>query len=251
MSWSRKDVHLRGVSARVPGRTHPMVVPSRPPVPRGTAPVRLPGVTGASPAVIEDRFRHLVMIAAIDDSGSTYGFHGTDPRGVRYAAAHSVIDWMRRHGGGHAGVIHWGTDAPARFALAPVPVNRKARQLRRALGRRPQLGGTIPATALHRAADLLPPLGPGDVPAILLITDGLERGPGMGEALAAVPPGSVHLVTVGDCPDQEDDWHELPLASATRLTSFADKAAVAWECGAIVARALGLQLRPLPLRSTP
>ncbi|OEJ56980.1 hypothetical protein BGM19_02040 [Streptomyces agglomeratus] len=42
-------------------------------------------MTGASPAVIEDRFRHLVMILAIDDSGSTYGFYGTDPRGVRYA----------------------------------------------------------------------------------------------------------------------------------------------------------------------
>ena len=83
---------------------------------------------------------------------------GTDPHGARNAACLSVVDLMRRHGGGRAGVVHWGQTAPADLALAPMPVRRG--RLRRTLAIQPMLGGTNPAAALARVRELVPAASP-------------------------------------------------------------------------------------------
>jgi hypothetical protein len=239
---------MHGVSAaRVHGRTH--LLPALPKhIAKTEAPVRLPGVTGATPAAIENAFRHLTVILAIDDSGSTQPPHGTDPHAVRYAASRSVIQWMRRQGGGRCGVLHWGSTAPAPLAVGPVPVNRRMRTLHRALDQRPNLGSTVPAAALRRAARMLPRPAPGDVQAVLLISDGEAPGEGLEEPLAGLPEHAVHLMLVGDGHGdgaRHRGWEVLPFASVTRLPAF-DNQALAWQAGSVLASALGLRMRPLP-----
>ncbi|MEU6071368.1 VWA domain-containing protein [Streptomyces sp. NPDC047082] len=240
-AWTR-TIRLRGISARVEGRPLPLSASPTPPSLSEAAPVRLPGVTGATPAAISDAFRHLTVIIAIDDSGSTQPPHGTDPYAVRYAAAHAVTKWMRRQGGGQIGVVHWGSTAPARLAVGPVPVNRRMRTLRRALNQRPNLGWTVPAAALRRAARLLPAPAPDQTQVVLILTDAEDCGDGLAEAIGLLPEHAVHVLIVGDG-TQDADWEALPFASITRLPSF-DNQALALSCGAVLAGALGLRLRP-------
>src|SRR5580658_5017423 len=83
---------------------------------RQDRPVWLPGLVGAPQNVIDQRVANLDLIFAIDDSASVHGPDGTDPGGARNAACLSVIELMHRHGGGRAGVIHWGDTAPANLA---------------------------------------------------------------------------------------------------------------------------------------
>lgn len=180
------------------------------------------------------------MILAIDDSGST---RSTDPYAVRYAAAHAVIEWMRRQGGGQAGVVHWGSTAPARLAVGPVAVNRRMHTLRRALSKRPVLGWTVPAAALRRAARMLPAPAPDETEAVVVLTDAEDCGEGLAEALGLLPERAVHVLIVGDS-DEDAGWEALPFASITRLPSF-DNQALALACGSVLAKALGLRLRPL------
>ncbi|MFF1657770.1 VWA domain-containing protein [Streptomyces sp. NPDC058255] len=182
----------------------------------------------------------MTVIIAVDDSGST---SGTDPYAVRYAAARAVIEWMRRQGGGQAGVVHWGSTAPARLAVRPVSVNRKMRTLRRALSQRPNLGWTVPAVALQRAARMLPTPAPDELQAVLLVTDAEDCGEGLAEALGLLTERAVHVLIVGDG-DQDAGWEALPFASITRLPSFNNQA-LALACGSVLAGALGLRLRPL------
>jgi hypothetical protein len=238
---------LRGLAASVAGPVHSVPQP-RVPAPQPAPVVRLPNLVGASPEVIADRLRSLVVLFAPDGSGSMQPLHGTDPHGARYAACHAVLDLMRRHGGGRAGVVHWGDAAPPELALAPVLVRRRRRQLEHALAIRPQLGGTDPAVALARVRQLVPVIAPGETLAVLLLTDGQDRGPSLEQELEALPAGTVHLVLVdpsGNCWGQEAAWRALPWGSFTRLDSF-DPQRVAVASGAALGRAIGLELSALP-----
>lgn len=210
---------------------------------RQDRPVRLPGLAGAPRYVIRQRIANLDVIFAIDDSASVHGPDGTDPRGARNAACLSVIDLMQRHGGGRAGVVHWGDTAPASLALPPVAVAR--RQLQRALRLQPVLGGTQPAVALARVNRLVQGSGSGRTLAVLLLTDGQDLGAELEQALGQLPVHSVHLILVdpsGDCWGQEAAWLELPWGSFTRLENLSDRKRLAWESGAVIARSIGLKL---------
>jgi von Willebrand factor type A domain len=214
-------------------------------------PVQLPDLAGASPLVIRQLVDGLVVVFAIDGSASVHGPDGTDPYGTRNVACLSVVDLMRRYGAGRAGVVHWGSTAPADLALAPVAVHRA--RLRRALNMQPRLGGTNPAAALARVRQLVPMLGPGQTLVVLLLTDGQTLGNGLAEELALLPVGCVHLLLVdpsGDCYGQEAAWQALPWGSFTCLANLRDPRRVAWESGDVLARSIGLEL-PGPAPSRP
>jgi hypothetical protein len=240
-------VHLaRGADLRAsrPVLTRVELVTTRPGQ-RRAQPVRLADLTGAAGPVIRQRLAGLVVMFAIDGSGSVHGPDGTDPHGARNAACLSVIDLMGRHGGGRAGVVHWGQTAPADLAVAPRPV--RSRRLRRALSLQPALGGTNPAVALARVRQLIPALGPGQMLVVLMLTDGQDLGMGLDQELAQLPAGCVHLLLVdpsGDCYGEESSWRALPWGSFTRLENLRDPRRVAWESGAVLARSIGLDLPP-------
>jgi hypothetical protein len=239
---------VRGVDLRVAGPplTRPGPAGAGSGHRRQAQPVHLPDLAGASPETIRQRVAGLVVMFAIDGSGSVHGPGGTDPAGARNAACLSVVDLMRRHGGGRAGAVHWGQMAPADLALAPMPVRRE--RLRRALSLQPMLGGTEPAAGLARVRELVPALSPGQTLAVLILTDGQDLGAGLEHELAQLPPRSVHLLLVdpsGDCYGQEAAWRALPWGSFTRLENLRDHTRVAWESGAIVARSIGLRLPDL------
>jgi len=206
-------------------------------------PTRLPDLTGAPPAVQRRLVGSLVVMFAIDGSGSVHGPGGTDPYGTRNAACLSVVDLMQRYGGGRAGVVHWGKTAPEDLALPPMPV--RSGRLRRVLAMQPMLGGTNPAAALARVRRLVPAVSPGQTLVVLLLTDGQDLGDGLTGQLAQLPPASVHLLLVdpsGNCFGQETAWRALPWGSLTRLANLHDPQRVAWESGAVIARCIGLDL---------
>jgi hypothetical protein len=199
--------------------------------------------------VIYQRVASLDVIFAIDDSTSVHGPDGTDPGGARNAACLSVIDLMKRHGGGRAGVVHWGDTAPTGLALAPMPVHRW--RLQQGLRLQPVLGGTQPAVALDRVGKLIQGTGSSRTLAVLLLTDGQDLGVGLEQALEQLPIRSVHLLLVdpsGDCWGQEAAWRRLPWGSFARLGDLSDRERVACESGAIIARSIGLKL---PQRTSP
>lgn len=238
---------IRGVALRALGPllTRPDLVATRPTTAEAE-PVRLPDLAGATRAVICQLIDSLVVMFAIDGSRSVHGAGGTDPYGTRNAACLSLVDLMRRYGGGRAGVVHWGQTAPADLAWAPMPVRRG--RLWRALCLQPMLGGTNPAAALARVRELVPAASPGQTLVVLLLTDGQHLGHGLERELAQLPAHSVHLLLVdpsGDCDGQEGAWRALPWGSLTRLQSPRDHARVAWESGMVLARSIGLEL-PLP-----
>jgi hypothetical protein len=236
---------VRGVDLAVPG-----TIPARPDTAAAgpghqheARPVRLPGLAGAPRIVIRQRVANLDVVFAVDDSESVHGPDGTDPGGARNAACLSVVDLMRRYGGGRAGVVHWGDTAPASMTLPPLPVHLG--RLRRGLGFQPVLGGTQPAVALARVHKLIERTSSGRTLAVLLITDGQDLGAGLEQALGQLPDRSVHLILVdpsGDCWGQQAAWQELPWASFTRLENLSDRRRLAWECGTVIARSIGLKL---------
>jgi hypothetical protein len=234
---------IRGVDLRTSSR-----ILVRPPLAAAqmqsqALPTRLPDLTGAPPAVQRQLVDSLVVMFAIDGSGSVHGPHGTDPYGARNAACRSVVDLMHRYGGGRAGVVHWGQRAPADLALPPMPV--RSGRLRRGLAMQPMLGGTNPAAALARVHQLVPMVSAGQTLVVLLLTDGQDLGDGLAGQLAQLPPASVHLLLVdpsGNCYGRETAWHTLPWGSFTRLADLHDPQRVAWESGAVIARSIGLDL---------
>jgi len=241
---------VRGVNivANGPLLTRPRLAP-QPGHRRLVQPVRLPDLAGPSRAIIRQRIARTVVIFAVDGSVSVHGPGGTDPDGARNAACLSVLDLMRRHGGGRAGVVHWGETAPTDLALAPMPVHR--RRLERALSLQPMLGGTNPAAALARVRQLIPPIGADQTLAVLLLTDGQDLGDGLEHELAQLTARSVHLILAdpsGDCFGQQAAWQALPWGSFTRLENLRDHRRVAWESGAVLARSIGLEL-PHPARA--
>lgn len=211
--------------------------------PRQVRPPRLPDFVGLPEPIIRQRIARTVVVFTIDGSGSVHGPAGTDPEGARNAACLAVLDLMRRHGGGRAGVVHWGETAPADLALAPVPVGKRG--LKRAVSLQPMLGGTNPAAALARVRQVIPPLGASQTLAVLLLTDGQDLGEGLEPELAQLPARSVHVILVdpsGDCFGHEAAWRALPWGSFTRLENLRDHKRVAWESGAVLARSIGLKL---------
>jgi hypothetical protein len=231
----------RGIELTAPGLLPTWPQPSA--RPGRQWPLRLPGLAGAPPNVTRQRVANLDVIFAIDESGSVHGPDGTDPQGARNAACLSVVDLMQRHGGGRAGVVHWGSTAPASLALAPMPVYH--RRLQRGLRIQPKLGGTRPEVALARVRKLIRGNSSGRTLAVLLITDGQNLGTGLDQALKQLPARSVHLILVdpsGDCWGQEAAWRELPWGSFSRLESLSHHKRMAWESGTVIARSIGLRL---------
>lgn len=237
----------RRLTALRPGRRHR---PAPPAPERSTrfVPVRLtlpPDVGKGELALI---WRNTDVVFDVDDSGSMYGTYG-DERGVRYAAARSIVDFMVRAGGGRAGVVHWGSSAPAELALPPVDVRRRRRRLERALTIPDTLGGTNVLTGLTRTRELLAGVDPGRHQEVLVLTDGLEDiGPQLLPAIAALHPASVHLLLVDRLqactPDLEAAWRSLQLASFTRL-AVNDPAQLSWQVADVLLRSRGLTLPPL------
>ncbi len=235
---------VRGIGILVSGPplARPQLATGRPGH-RQVQPVRLPDLAGASQRIIRQRVARAVVMFAIDGSLSVHGAAGTDPEGARNAACLSVLDLMRRYGGRRAGVVHWGETAPADLALPPVPIHQ--RRLERMLGAQPMLGETNPAAALARVRQIALPISADQTLAVLLLTDGQDLGEGLECELAQLPARSVHLILAdpsGNCFGQEAAWRALPWGSFTRLENLCDRARVAWESGAVLARSIGLEL---------
>jgi len=209
----------------------------------------LPPLQGASKAVIRARLARLTVFFLVDDSGSMYGTWG-DPNGVRYAAARSLLELLRRSGGARVSIIHWGTDAPADMALAPIKLPRGRKDLELALSIPPTLGGTNVLSALGRAAELTPPLVEDEQAIYFILGDGIELvTPAINTALSALGERQVHMLLVdrsGGCdPALEAAWRSVPFGSFTRLRTF-DTRAMAHQLAQIAAATLSLEISQPP-----
>jgi hypothetical protein len=219
-------------------------MPVGPTLPPQARPVRL----ALPPDLVGDETKNVDIVFVPDDSGSMYAGWG-DPYGIRYAAALSVLDLMGRMGGGRAGVVHWGSDAPAELMLALTDLRRGRRSLRKAL-RAPvvTLGGNNFPAALDRAAEVLDRGGasPEDrIQLVIALTDGIEYlGPEMHTSLARLPAGSVHVLLIdrsGGCnAELEKQWRALPLGF-TRLDVL-DTEAMAMQIAHALGRAVGFRM---------
>jgi hypothetical protein len=218
--------------------THPR--PDRP-----ARPVALPAMVGATTKQIRMLVELMIVFFLPDDSGSMYGQWG-DPTGIRYAAALSLLGLMERSGGGRAGVVHWGSNAPADLAVGPVAVKRGKKVLTAALTVPPSLGGTNLVSGLVRARELTPELGAEERAIYFCLSDGIEAvTPAMKAAIGSLPPGSVHMLLVdrsGGCdPAMEAAWRTVAFGSFVRLKTF-DTKAMAEQLAQIFAAAIDLQM---------
>lgn len=200
--------------------------------------VRLPALVGDRRA-LRAAAQDLVVTVLVDCSGSEYG-PGGDPQGMRFACARSLVRLMRATGGGSMRVVVWGS-APRLVHAAP-DVNRDRTALDSALSVvPPSMGGNDLAAALRLARQA----GDGDPPTLrsidLVVTDGLETlADPLRDAIAARPPGSVHLLLVpgAACPDDlAREWAAFGLGSFTRLPPEAR--AMAWAVGEVYGAAVG------------
>jgi hypothetical protein len=228
-----------------------MPTPLPPPPPVLARPIRLPSLRGASTSEIARRVRKVSVWFDEDDSGSMYYPPSGDQRGVRYAVALSLIDLMRRSGGGRAGVIHWGSYAERELALTLVDVKTGRRQLERALTiPLLTLGGNNLPDALRLTAELTPTLDKDEQLLIFVIGDGIEAvTPDVHATIAGLPAESVHMLLVdtanGCDAAMEAAWRSCALGSFERLEVF-DVAQLAHQIGDVFARTLGLQMPPVP-----
>lgn len=188
------------------------------------------------------------LVIPSDDSGSMYG-PGGDDRGVRRAAALSLVDLMKAGGGGRVGVVHWGSFAPQELVL-PLTDVRRSNVIKNGLRIPPTLGGNNLPAALMRTREVLNAgSAPDRVPLVLVITDGIEDVDDQAETeIKALPAGCVHVLLVdhshGCGPDLEACWSKLSLGSFTRLDVI-DTRQVAWQCAEVLATALGTHMPPL------
>lgn len=164
-----------------------------------------------------------VVMLLLDDSGSMFRPE-TDQEGLRYIAAESVVDLLRRIGVSSLGVVHWGSSCPRDLVLRPTTPN-DVRQIDKAL-RMPEssLGGTNLAIALQFAQSVAQKDVPNLKPNYLVITDGLESvGQSLEDALAELPSRSVRVLLIdraGQCDAAtERAWRSLPLGTFLRLTT--------------------------------
>ncbi|MBB3602769.1 hypothetical protein FHT40_002430 [Mycolicibacterium sp. BK556] len=221
--------------------------PWQPPKANIARPVTLPPLTGALPDEIRQVVGRVKAVYAPDDSGSMYGSFG-DPTGIRYAAAQSMVGLQRRSGGGEAGVVHWGSDAPVELVTSLVDVGRGRRLLDKALQIPPTLGGNDLPAALRRVSEVLAGTSRGDIPLVFVISDGIEAvTTDTHAAIAALPRNSVHMLLVdrstGCTEEIEKDWATVAFGSFTRLPDL-DTTAMAMSLANIYANALGLSLAP-------
>jgi hypothetical protein len=180
--------------------------------------------------------RGQVVMLLIDDSGSMFRPEA-DREGLRYIAAESVVNVLRRIGVSALGIVHWGSFCPADLLLRPTTPG-DIRRVDIAL-RMPEssLGGTDLSAALRFAHAIAREDAPDLQPNYLVITDGLESlGRPLEDALAELPSRSVRLLLVdraGQCDAYtEQAWRNLPLGAFLRLdTSDPDD----WAWAAAVA----------------
>lgn len=206
---------LPKASGPFPGSTRPAVAPR---FRRRQRCLRLP-VPGRTEDL--ESIRGWLVMLLLDDSGSMFRPEA-DQEGLRYVAAESVVNLLRRIGVSALGVVHWGSFCPADLLLRPTtPADIRGIDL--AL-RMPQssLGGTDLPSALRFAHSVAQEDVPHLVPNYLVITDGVESiGKRLHDAIARLPPRSVRLLLVdraGNCdPNTEQAWRALPLTAFVRL----------------------------------
>jgi hypothetical protein len=207
--------------------------------------VVLPPLMGASRTEIRKRVSRFTALFLIDDSGSMYGFWGDQLSG-RYAAARSLLELLRRSGGGRAGVVHYGSCAPTELTLQPRKIASDREEILRALTAPATLGGTNVAAALERAHVLAPP--PNDAAlatAYFIVSDGIEPvTPAIQTGVHKLGRSRVHLLLVdraGGCtPHMETAWRALSLGSFTRLKTF-DTKLMAEQLAQVAASTLDLK----------
>jgi len=223
-----------------------------PPAENGLAePIVLPPLTGDSPLAIRKRIQAVYLETTPDWSGSTFSVWAGDPDDVIGAVAISVIMWLRRHGGGTAGVLPWGTTPATHLAVGPLSVTKSFRRLKAAVRDRQNLGGNDLPAALRAAATRTKRLPAGTVPFVWIPTDGIEPvTAATHDAVAALPPRSVHLVLIdprhGCTESMENDWRSVAFGSVTRIEDLSVRN-VATTIAQLCASALGLRLTGTPL----
>lgn len=210
-------------------------------------PVALPSLTGADFAGIRARVRHLHFETLPDWSGSTFSVWGGDPNDVIGAVTVSVFLWLRRYGGGTAGVIPWGTAPASHLAVGPLPVNKNLRSLKAAIRNRVNLGGNDLPAALRLAQQRTSKV-PTDTERFFWVpTDGIESvNSATHDAVNMLPPGCVHLVLIDPlhgCTEQmEAEWRSVPFGSVTRIDDLT-VTNIATTIAELCASAIGLQCR--------
>lgn len=213
-------------------------------------PVALPALTGADPAGIRTRVGHLHFETLPDWSGSTFSMWGGDPNDVIGAVSVSVYQWLRRYGGGTAGVIPWGTSPAGHLAVGPLSVKKNIKALKTAIRARVNLGGNDLPAALRLAEQRTAGLPDHTIRVYWVPTDGIEAVTSSTySAVNALPPDSVHLVLIDPlhcCTDaMEDDWRAVPFGSVTRVGELTVRN-IATTIAQLCADAIGLQLGTAP-----
>lgn len=193
--------------------------------------------------------RSQVVMLLIDDSGSMFRPEA-DQGGLRYVAAESVVDLLRRIDVSALGIVHWGSYCPADLLLRPTTPH-DIRGIDIAL-RMPtsSLGGTDLSGALRFAHSIAGEDAPNLTPNYLVITDGLESvGRPLESTLAKLPPASVRVLLVDrakKCDAQmEQQWRSLPLSAFLRLDTD-DPDDWAWKAAVALFSNIGVTYPSLP-----
>jgi hypothetical protein len=189
-------------------------------------------------------FSSQVVMLLIDDSGSMYQ-PDADREGLRYIAAESVVNLLRRIEVSALGIAHWGSYCPADLLLRPT-APQDVRRIDLAL-RMPEssLGGTELSATLRFVHSIVHEDVPDLAPNYLVITDGLESvGRSLENTLAELPPRSVRLLLVdraGRCDAQlEQRWRNLSLGAFIRLDAD-DPDDWAWAAAVALFSDLGIK----------
>jgi hypothetical protein len=177
-------------------------------------------------------------VIAIDDSGSEFGPHGTDPNALRYRAARFASDFLgsiATAGLNHrVGIVRFGSRAPRSLAVPLSPVPAGLPTIDSALAGPRQLGETNFAAAFARARHLFGPAITGRKRLLLIFTDGTPHvGPatldalfrGIGAEKARLPGVQIALLGVDDTGKFDQlapRWRALGLSTVQRLSSVSE-----------------------------
>jgi von Willebrand factor type A domain len=185
----------------------------------------------------------------IDDSGSMFRPEA-DQDGLRYAAAASVVDLLRRLDVAALGVLHWGSYCPADLLLRPTtPQNVRGTDMALRMPSSP-LGGTDLSGALRMAHSVTQEDVPHLQPNYLVITDGLESlGRSLQNAVTQLPDRSVRVLLVdraGKCDSySEQRWRQLSLGAFLRLVA-SDPDDWAWAAAVALFAGIGTAYPAIP-----